>query len=61
MARNFERAAGRLEPCMRLVKVNVDENPAVAERFAVRSIPMLVLAVHGANSRARLARCPGPN
>jgi thioredoxin 2 len=47
MAPEFERAAAALEPAVRLVKVNVDEEPALAERFAVRSIPTLALARHG--------------
>jgi thioredoxin 2 len=55
MAPEFERAARRLEPQLRLVKINVDENPAVAERFAVRSIPTLALAHHG----RELARTAG--
>lgn len=44
MAPEFERAAAALEPAARLVKVNVDEEPALAARFQVRSIPTLVLA-----------------
>jgi thioredoxin 2 len=55
MAPEFERAASRLEPRLRLVKINVDENPTAAERFAVRSIPTLVLALHG----RELARTAG--
>ncbi len=47
MAPEFERAAGALEPAVRLVKVNVDEEPALAERFQVRSIPTLALAFQG--------------
>ena len=47
MAPEFERAAAAIEPEARLVKVNVDEEPALAERFAVRSIPTLVLAYQG--------------
>src|SRR3954463_3701462 len=46
MAPEFERAAAALEPAVRLVKVNVDEEPKLAERFAVRSIPTLALAQH---------------
>ena len=42
----FERAAQRLEPRLRLVKVNVDEEPALAKQFAVSSIPTIVLALH---------------
>lgn len=55
MAPEFERAAATLEPELRLVKVNVDEEPRLAERFAVRSIPTLILAWHG----RELARTAG--
>jgi thioredoxin 2 len=47
MAPTFERAAQRLEPGMRLAKVNVDEEPALAQRFGISSIPTLVLVQHG--------------
>ena len=55
MALEFERAAALLEPRLRLVKVNIDEEPAVAQRFQVRSIPTLVLAFQG----RELARAAG--
>ncbi|HYU11436.1 MAG TPA: thioredoxin TrxC [Stellaceae bacterium] len=63
MAPEFERAAAAAEPMARLVKVNVDEEPALAERFAVRSIPTIALLfagrelarVSGARSAAQLA------
>jgi thioredoxin 2 len=55
MAPEFEKAAGMIEPEARLVKVNVDQEPAVAQRFQVRSIPTLVLALHG----RELARTAG--
>ena len=47
MAPAFERAARRLEPSIRLVKVNIDQAPALAEQFGVRSIPTIVLALRG--------------
>lgn len=47
MAPEFERAAGMLEPAVRLVKVNVDEEPALAQRYRVQSIPTLLLAFQG--------------
>jgi thioredoxin 2 len=55
MAPEFERAAAAIEPRARLVKVNVDEEPALAQRFQVRSIPTLLLALHG----RELARAAG--
>jgi thioredoxin 2 len=47
MAPEFERAAAQLEPAVRLVKVNVDEEPALAQRYRVQSIPTLLLAFRG--------------
>ena len=55
MAPEFERAAAALEPAMRLVKVNVDEEPALAQRFRISGIPALVLARDG----RELARSAG--
>ena len=55
MAPEFERAAAAIEPRARLVKVNVDEEPALAQRFQVRSIPTILIALHG----RELARVAG--
>ena len=55
MSPEFERAAALLEPAVRLVKVNVDEEPALAARFRVQSIPTLALAFEG----RELARAAG--
>ena len=55
MAPEFERAAAQLEPAVRLVKVNVDEEPALAQRYRVQSIPTLLLAFQG----RELARAAG--
>lgn len=46
MAPQFERAA-RLRPQYRFAKVNVDEQPALAARFGVRSIPTLAVVHDG--------------
>jgi thioredoxin 2 len=54
MAPMFERAAARLEPRLRLAKVNTDEEPALAERFQIRSIPTLIL-LRGGREVARQA------
>ncbi len=43
MAPAFESAAARLEPALRLVKVNTEEAQALAGRLGIRSIPTLAL------------------
>ncbi|MET0106605.1 MAG: thioredoxin TrxC [Sedimenticola sp.] len=47
MAPAFEEAALRLEPNLRLVKVNTEENQAIAAQFGIRSIPTLALFRQG--------------
>jgi thioredoxin 2 len=55
MAPIFEQAATELEPEVRLVKVDSDAVPDLSQRFAIRSIPTLMLLYHG----RELARQPG--
>ena len=43
----FERAAEHLEPRARLLKLNLDEAQATAQRFEIRSVPTLLLTAHG--------------
>ena len=43
MAPAFEAAANHLDGQARFAKVNVDDAPGLARRFAVRAIPTLVL------------------
>ncbi|MGD9880228.1 MAG: thioredoxin TrxC [Reyranella sp.] len=47
MAPQFERAASRLEPAVRLAKVNTDEERDLAGQFGIRGIPTLILFRHG--------------
>ena len=47
MAPQFEKAAGRLEPAMRLAKVNTDEEQALAARYSIQGIPTVILFQHG--------------
>jgi thioredoxin 2 len=47
MAPQFERAAGRLEPAVRLAKVNTDDEQALAGQFRIQGIPTLILFKHG--------------
>lgn len=42
LAPNLEQVATTLAGEIRVIKVNVDENPGLSERFSVRSIPLLV-------------------
>ncbi|MCB1472562.1 MAG: thioredoxin TrxC [Rhodobiaceae bacterium] len=43
MAPMFQEAASRLEPDVRLLKINADDAPGVVSRFGVRGIPALLL------------------
>jgi len=43
MAPAFEQAAARLAPRVQLIKINTEEQQSVAARFAIRSIPTLIL------------------
>ena len=47
MAPAYEQAAGQLEPRVRLAKLNTEEAQQTAGRFAIRSIPTIVLFDHG--------------
>jgi thioredoxin 2 len=43
MAPVYEKAAAQLEPQVRLAKVNTEEEPQLAMRYQIRSIPTLAL------------------
>jgi thioredoxin 2 len=47
MAPQFERAAATLEPHFRLIKVGIDQSPDLASRFAIQSVPTLLLLKDG--------------
>ena len=47
MAPAFAAAAARLEPQVRLAKVDTDAETALAGRFAIRSVPTLILFQSG--------------
>ena len=51
----FARAARQLEPSIRLAKINTEDEPDLAARFNIRSIPTLILF----NKGRELARQPG--
>ncbi|HEX6980272.1 MAG TPA: thioredoxin TrxC [Alphaproteobacteria bacterium] len=47
MAPHFVTAAQQFEPALRFAKVNVDQAPAMATAYQIRSIPTIVLFVRG--------------
>ena len=47
MAPAFERAAAELEPGYRLLKINTEEEPTLAARYGISSIPTLMLFMGG--------------
>jgi len=47
MAPAFEQAAAQLEPGVRLLKVNTEEEQPVAGQFGIRSIPTMILFAGG--------------
>jgi len=59
MAPGFEQAAARLEPKLRLAKVDTEALPALGARFGIRSIPTLAL-FKGGREVARQAGAMGP-
>lgn len=47
MAPVFEQAAQQLEPSLRLGKLNTENEPEIAARYGIRSIPTLALFKNG--------------
>ena len=47
MGPNFAAAASRLEPRVRLAKLDTEAQPAIASRFGIRGIPCLILIRKG--------------
>jgi len=43
----FSQAAQTLEPSVRLIKINTEENQAIASQFNIRSIPTLAIFHQG--------------
>jgi len=60
MAPHFERAAAELEPNMRLAKLNTEAEPGIASRFAIRSIPTLVMLRRGRELARQSGAMDGP-
>jgi thioredoxin 1 len=57
----LEDIAGEQSEKLTIAKLNVDENPYVAQRYGVMSIPTLVLFVDGAEKRRLVGAMPKRN
>ena len=58
-APTFEQAARAVEPAVRLAKVDTEAEPALAQRFAIRSIPTLILFRQGREVSRMSGALPG--
>jgi thioredoxin 1 len=54
----LEEIAASLGPKAKIVKINIDENPLMASRYNVRSIPMLMVFKGGQVAASRLGAAP---
>lgn len=61
MAPGFHAAAAQLEPRMRLVKVNTEDNPGIAARLNIRSIPTLAVFSRGREIARQAGALPVPH
>ncbi|WP_367066350.1 thioredoxin TrxC [Oryzisolibacter sp. LB2S] len=58
MAPAFAQAARQLEPHIRLAKLDTEAHPAIAARYAIRSIPTMIL-FQGGREKARISGALG--
>ena len=58
MAPAFKQAAAQLKGRALLVKVNSDDNPALSQRFGIRSIPTLVRLQGGVENQRQSGALP---
>lgn len=53
MAPAYEQAAAQIEPRARLAKVDTEQNPMLAQRYGIRSIPTLAVFKGGRQSASQ--------
>ncbi len=58
IAPSLEDISNELEGKLQVIKVDIDENPELAERFGVRSIPTLKVFVGGKVAKEMLGALP---
>jgi thioredoxin 2 len=56
----LERLAKKLAGRVKLVKVNVDESPRIAQRYEVRGVPTFLVLDHGETIDRRTGAAPEP-
>ena len=60
MAPGFHAAAAQLEPRLRLVKLNTEDNPEISARLNIRSIPTLAVFSQGREISRQSGALPVP-
>src|SRR5271169_3000625 len=54
----LEEIAGKLGDKVKIVKLNVDENPQTAQKYNIMSIPTLMLFKHGRLASSQVGAAP---
>jgi thioredoxin 1 len=54
----LEEIAGKLDGRVKILKLNVDENPATAAKYAVMSIPTLMIFKNGEPASRQVGAAP---
>lgn len=54
----LEELGSELQGRLKILKLNVDENPAMTARFNVRSIPMLMIFKNGEPAATKIGAAP---
>jgi thioredoxin 2 len=60
MAPAYEEVAARIEPRARIAKVDTEQNPALASRYGIRSIPTLAVFRGGRQVASQPGAMMGP-
>lgn len=61
LAPKLEEIAGEMRGKVRVVKVNIDENPETPSKFGIRSIPTMILFKGGQNVEQLMGNLPKNN